>query len=250
MFKALADSGRRKLLDALFASDGQTLSALESCLPDMTRFGVMKHLRILEEAGLLVTVRAGREKKHYLNPAPIGDVYDRWVNKYAQPHLRILAGMKSKLENKAMTETKTQTNIIQTYIRATPQQVWDVMTNGEETEKFFFDTRLVSTLKVGDPFQYIDGKGEIAIDGVVLEIDPPTKLVCSFVQKWEGEAFEGGKVTYELTEMGEMTKVRLTHEGLPYGHPLVEATFGGWSYILSGLKTLIETGKRLETTSA
>ena len=97
VFKALADPTRRGLLDALFAEDGQTLSALEARVP-MTRFGVMKHLRVLEEAGLVVTRRRGREKLHFLNPVPIRLVHDRWVSKYAEPWAAGLADLKSDLE--------------------------------------------------------------------------------------------------------------------------------------------------------
>jgi len=86
VFRALADPTRRRLLDELFKDDGQTLSALEARLP-MTRFGVMKHLRVLEEAGLVVTRRRGREKLHFLNPVPIRLVHDRWVSKYAEPSI-------------------------------------------------------------------------------------------------------------------------------------------------------------------
>ncbi len=97
VFKALADPTRRQLLDRLFKQDGQTLTALEEDLP-MTRFGVMKHLRQLEEAGLVVTRRRGREKLHYLNPVPIRLVYERWVSKYAEPWVSGLTGLKRELE--------------------------------------------------------------------------------------------------------------------------------------------------------
>ena len=97
VFKALADPTRRSLLDALYEEDGQTLSALERRLP-MTRIGVMKHLRILEDAGLVTTQRRGREKLHFLNPVPIRQVYDRWVSKYAGPWAATLTGLKRQLE--------------------------------------------------------------------------------------------------------------------------------------------------------
>jgi DNA-binding transcriptional ArsR family regulator len=97
VFRALADPTRRSLLDELFKADGQTLSALESRLP-MTRFGVMKHLKVLEEAGLVVTRRRGREKLHFLNPVPIRLVYERWVSKYAEPMAATLTGLKRELE--------------------------------------------------------------------------------------------------------------------------------------------------------
>src|SRR6266699_5432509 len=97
VFRALADPTRRSLLDELFKADGQSLSALEQRLP-MSRFGVMKHLRVLEEAGLVVTRKRGREKLHFLNPVPIRLVYERWVSKYAEPWVSALTGLKSELE--------------------------------------------------------------------------------------------------------------------------------------------------------
>src|SRR6201985_3641860 len=97
VFKALADPTRRRLLDELFEEDGQTLSALEQRLP-MTRFGVAKHLKVLEEAGLVTTRRRGREKLHFLNPVPIREVHDRWVSKYAEPWASALTGLKRDLE--------------------------------------------------------------------------------------------------------------------------------------------------------
>jgi DNA-binding transcriptional ArsR family regulator len=97
VFKALADPTRRSLLDELFKEDGQSLSALESRLP-MTRFGVMKHLRVLEDAGLVTTKRRGREKLHFLNPVPIRLIHDRWVSKYAEPWAATLTGLKRRLE--------------------------------------------------------------------------------------------------------------------------------------------------------
>src|SRR3954463_10387874 len=97
VFRALADSTRRSLLDELFKEDGQTLTSLEQRLP-MTRFGVMKHLKVLEQAGLVKTKRRGREKLHFLNPVPIRLIYDRWVSKYAEPWAATLAGLKTRLE--------------------------------------------------------------------------------------------------------------------------------------------------------
>ncbi len=97
VFKALADPTRRELLDELFREDGQSLSALESRLP-MTRFGVMKHLRVLEEAGLVVTRKRGREKLHFLNPVPIRLIHDRWVSKYAEPWTSALVELKKSIE--------------------------------------------------------------------------------------------------------------------------------------------------------
>ena len=100
VFKALADHGRRLLLDALFARDGQTLGELCGHLPAMTRFGVMKHLGVLEQAGLVVTHRSGRVKHHFLNPVPIREIHDRWITKYAQPVAAAMVGLREQLEHR------------------------------------------------------------------------------------------------------------------------------------------------------
>ena len=100
VFKALADPTRRLLLDRLFATDGRTLTALESEV-DMTRFGVMKHLKVLEEAGLVVTRKSGREKLHFLNPVPIRLIHDRWIDKYTEHHVSALVDLKHELEKMA-----------------------------------------------------------------------------------------------------------------------------------------------------
>src|SRR6188768_811961 len=100
VFKALADPTRRFLLDRLFVRDGRTLTELESEV-DMTRFGVMKHLKVLEEANLVVTRRSGREKLHFLNPVPIRLIHDRWIDKYTEGHLTALMDLKTQLEEEA-----------------------------------------------------------------------------------------------------------------------------------------------------
>src|SRR5580693_3077642 len=131
VFKSLADPTRRSLLDELFRKDGQTLSELESRLP-MTRFGVMKHLRILERAHLVVTKRRGREKLHFLNPIPIRLVHDRWVSKYAEPWAAALSGLKHELEDKAMEK------VFEIYIKTTPERLWEAITNPEIRRKYNF----------------------------------------------------------------------------------------------------------------
>src|SRR6059036_3691426 len=131
VFRALADPTRRRLLDELFTADGQTLSALEADLP-MTRFGVMKHLRVLEEAGLVVVKRRGREKVHYLNPVPIRLVHDRWVSKYAEPWAAMLTGLKKGLEEQTMEK------VFEIYIKTTPERLWEALTNSEMRAKYSF----------------------------------------------------------------------------------------------------------------
>src|SRR4051812_48476953 len=141
VFRALADPTRRALLDELFRSDGQTLGALESRFA-MTRFGVMKHLRLLEEAGLVVTRRHGREKHHFLNPVPIRLIHDRWVSKYAEPWAAGLAGLKSDLE-------QTMEKVFEIYIRTTPERLWAAITDPEIRAKYNFGAGAHSDWKAG-----------------------------------------------------------------------------------------------------
>ena len=122
VFRALGDPSRRQLLDALFDHDGQTLGALCLGLASMTRFGVMKHLAVLEHAGLVVTRRHGREKLHYLNPLPIRLVHDRWISKYAERHVRALTELKRQLEGHPMTTNPLYVHEI--VIRASIDAVW------------------------------------------------------------------------------------------------------------------------------
>src|SRR5438477_12027371 len=129
VFKALADPSRRKLLDRLYRRDGPTLT--EMCeRVSMTRFGVMKHLRVLEEAGLVVTRKEGREKLHFLNPVPIRLVHDRWVSKYRAPFAAALSGLKSRLEH-----DMAETQVYELFIRTTPEKLWQALTDGQVTKK-------------------------------------------------------------------------------------------------------------------
>src|SRR3954464_15704909 len=125
VFRALADPTRRSLLDELFTEDGQTLSALESRLP-MTRFGVMKHLKVLEEAGLVVAKRRGREKLHFLNVVPIRLLPHRWVSKYSEPWAATLTGLKKSLEDRTMEK------VFEIYIKTTPERLWEAITDPEQ----------------------------------------------------------------------------------------------------------------------
>src|SRR5438067_12613135 len=141
VFRALADPTRRKLLDELFREDGQSLSQLEERF-SMTRFGVMKHLKQLEEAGLVVTRRRGREKLHFLNPVPIRLVHDRWVSKYAEPWVAGLSDLKHDLE-------KTMEKVFEIYIRTTPERLWEAITNLEIRAKYNFGAGVTSDWKPG-----------------------------------------------------------------------------------------------------
>lgn len=156
IFKALADPSRRKLLDLLHASDGRTLSDL--CVPlDMSRFGVMKHLNILEEAGLITSRKIGREKLHYLNAVPIRHIYERWVSKYAEPWVIGLTSLQNELERDTKMDMKPR-NINQIAIKAKPEQVWQALTDPAKTSKFWFNCAIRTTWEIESPFELWNGK--------------------------------------------------------------------------------------------
>jgi uncharacterized protein YndB with AHSA1/START domain len=245
IFRALADPTRRRLLDQLFKRDGQTLSALERRLP-MTRFGVMKHLRVLEDAGLIVTKRRGREKLHFLNPVPIRLVHDRWVSKYAEPWAATLSNLKHKLEGRTMEK------VFEIYIKTTPERLWDAITNPELRRKYSFGVGVHSDWKRGSPYKAETGPETISptmaiAEGENLEVDPPHRLVQSFRALWSDDVKSEGtsRVTWEIEQIEDSCRLTVTHDQLREGAN--DELFGGWPMVLSGLKTLLETGETLTT---
>lgn len=246
VFKALADPTRRALLDALFADDGQTLTSLEQQF-DMTRFGVMKHLRQLEDAGLVVVRRHGREKRHFLNPVPIGLIHDRWVSKYAEPWVGALADLKSTLETPT-TEEPLMEKVYEIYIRTTPEQLWHAIVDPDIRAKYNFGVRAESDWRVGATITMRSLKAESPLgDGEILELDPPRRLVHTMRAFWDDDvAAEGhSRVTWEIEQVADSCRLTVTHDQLREGAN--EQLYGGWPMILSGLKTWLETGQTLTT---
>lgn len=243
VFRALADPTRRSLLDALFARDGQSLSELEGRVA-MTRFGVMKHLRLLEEAGLVVTRRRGREKLHFLNPVPIRLVHDRWVSKFSAPWAASLVALKQTLEK----EPDPMEKVFEIYIKTTPQRLWDALTDPEQRARYSFG---VTARSVGTPGATWEGVHPNApgplMAGENLEMQPPHRLVQSFTALWSDEVRAAGtsRVTYEIERVADSCRLVVTHDELP--EDASAEIHGGWPMILSGLKTLLETGEELTT---
>ena len=240
VFKALADPTRRSLLDELFREDGQTLSALEERFP-MSRFGVMKHLKQLEEAGLVVTRRRGREKLHFLNPVPIRLVHDRWVSKYAEPWVAGLSDLKTRLET-------PMEKVFEIYIRTTPERLWEAITDPDIRSKYNFGARADSDWRVGSRIETTHPKAPGPLgEGEVLEVDPPRRLVHTMVALWSEEVKSEGssRVTWEIEPVGDSCRLTVTHDQLREGAN--EELYGGWPMILSGLKTWLETGELLTT---
>ena len=245
IFRALADPGRRVLLDRLFERDGQTLGELCAALPEMTRFGVMKHLGVLEAADLVTTQKVGREKRHYLNPVPIRLAHDRWIGKFAEPVVGAMSFLKRTLE----APMDPVDHVYSVYIKASPERIWRAITDGDDTVRYYFGTRVASTWAPGAKISYAYPDGSIAADGEVLEIEPGRRVAMSFHPRWspEIEADDPVRMTWAIEpgdEPGAPTRLVVTTAIVPGSR--IEAEFiSGTELIVSGLKTLLETGEPL-----
>jgi len=243
-FRALADPHRRTLLDCLRERDGQTLGELELALPEMTRFGVMKHLRVLEGAGLVTTRRDGRRKLHYLNPVPIRLISDRWISRYAAPLVDRMADVKHSVE--ATTPMTAPKHVYEIYIQAPRERVWQAITDPELTRQYYYGTGVYSDWKPGSPFRYTgDGGDGDSIVGEIVEIDPPRRLVQTFSFPSAPDDAPS-RVTWSLEERGAATLLTLVHDEFESETSTYRSVEHGWVPILSGLKTLLETGRSLE----
>jgi uncharacterized protein YndB with AHSA1/START domain/DNA-binding transcriptional ArsR family regulator len=238
VFKALADPTRRSLLDKLFKNDGLTLNAL-AAEAKMTRFGVMKHLSLLEQAGIIATRRRGREKLHYLNPIPIRLVHDRWVSKYTEPWAAALTDLKHRLEN-------NMEKVFEIYIKTTPERLWHAITDTEMRSKYTFGAIITSDWTPGSRYEGIGG-GRPILEGENLEVVPHRRLVQSFRALWGEDVKSEGtsRVTWEIEPVGDSCLLKVTHDQMREGAN--NQIYGGWPMILSGIKTLLETGELLTT---
>jgi uncharacterized protein YndB with AHSA1/START domain len=228
----------------------------------MSRFGVMKHLNVLEEAGLVVTRRRGRQKLHFLNPVPIRLVHDRWVSKYAEPWAAALSGIKSSLE-------RPMEKVFEIYIKATPERIWEAITDPDIRAKYNFGARPTSDWTPGSRVEMSARDGTVELgDGEVLEADPPRRLVHTMRALWSDDVKSEGfsRVTWEIEPVtadfargntsaagandtvspgGDSCRLTVTHDQLREGAN--NELYGGWPMVLSGLKTWLETGELLTT---
>ena len=239
VFGALGSPSRRRLLDVLRRKDGLTVQQLDAALPKVTRFATMKHLRILEDVGLVTTRRVGREKLHYLNPVPIRLLHDRWISKYAEPLMGTLSRLKSTLED-PMSQPR---HVYEVIIQTTPEKLWRALTEASETQKYFYNSRVETTWKAGDKIQYRMPDGSIAIEGQLIEVVPQRKFSQSCRALWDENVRKDPphKVTWEITPMGGACKLSVVHEDL--GPETAKQVSDGIVFIVSGLKTQLETGE-------
>ena len=246
VFRALNDPGRRVLLDRLFENDGQTLLELSRHLPAMTRFGVMSHLRLLEEAGLLVTRKVGRNKHHYLNPVPIRQVHDRWISKYNAPWVGALTEMKTHLEGGSIAMSGP-VHVYQVFIGCKVNDAWQALVDGEQTQHYYYGTKVESAWNEGSELRYLYPDGTVAADGNIIAIDPPNRLEITFHPRWDPEIDMAGptRMVWLVEEAEGTTKLTVELYDVKPGTRTFEEFAGGLSMIVSGLKTLLETGRPL-----
>ncbi|MEM8751922.1 MAG: metalloregulator ArsR/SmtB family transcription factor [Pseudomonadota bacterium] len=245
IFKALNDPTRRRLLDLLRAKDGQTLSDLVE-QTEMTRFGVMKHLGVLEEASLVVARRQGRFKHHHLNAAPLQTVIDRWIEPLlAKPLARMALDLKTVLEgDDAMKDADAEKPdvLLETWIRTTPDKLWAALTEPEMIRKYNVNGAAPKERIAGPgKFTHMTPDGNPMLSGDVQVYIPGERLEMTFEPHWVEDA-PPSRCVYEIEAKGATCKLTILHYNLPPG---MEGVRSGWSVTLSGIKTLLETGEAL-----
>ena len=215
----------------------------------MSRFGVMKHLALLEEAGLITTRKVGREKLHYLNAVPIREIYERWVSKYNEPWVAGLTELKSSLEREAIVAAKPK-HINRIAVKSTPEQVWQALTDPSMTSKFWYNGSIRANWAAGESYEIWNPNGEVQAKGRLLLVDPPRKLAMTWqLLSIEDTANEKpSRITWEIDPHAEfpgVTLVTVIHDEFEQSPRTSAVLEQGLPIVLSGLKTLLETGTRL-----
>jgi DNA-binding transcriptional ArsR family regulator/uncharacterized protein YndB with AHSA1/START domain len=265
VFRALGDPARRTLLDRLNSHSGLTLTELSADM-GMTRQSVTKHLAVLEAAELVTTLRRGREKLHFLNAAPINDIADRWIHHYDRARAQALSDLKTALEATPMDET---TFVYTTYIHATPEKVWQGLTDPAFTTRYWRHPKaggvaMSTDWAKGSTYDVAYDEAGLVIEHpeqVVLESDPYRRLSYTwhtFSPEWAAihgfdektaaawRAEPRSKVAFDLEEAGPgVVKLTVVHDGFVPGSEVLQGVSQGWPAVLGSLKTLLETGDPL-----
>ncbi|MFK0173006.1 ArsR/SmtB family transcription factor [Streptomyces sp. NPDC090306] len=248
VFRALADPTRRQLLDRLRERNGQTLRELCELL-DMARQSVTQHLDLLARAGLVTVVRRGRERLHYLNPAPIQEIEERWISGFDRPRLRALGAIRNQAEeHAAMTSnapTSVPTYVYVTYIHASAKDVWQALTDADLTARYWGHAN-VSDWQPGSAWEHrrADGSGAVDVVGRVVEAEPPSRLVITFDDTPAAPKDSASVVTFAVEPHEDIVRLTVTHENLP-NTEMLNGISKGWPAVLSNLKSLLETGRVL-----
>ena len=239
VFRALADPTRRALLDRLHERNGQTLGEL--CAPlEMARQSATQHLGVLEAANLVTTIRRGREKLHYLNPVPLWDIQERWIEKFERRRLRALSDIKHQAEEGIMAGRPSYVYV--TYIESSPERVWQALTDPELTGQYWGHSN-VSDWQPGSAWEHrrVDGSGIADVIGTVLESVPPRRLVMTFDAPGAEPPDGPTRVTFAIEPYHQIVRLTVTHENLADDEALT-AISAGWPAVCANLKSLLETG--------
>jgi DNA-binding transcriptional ArsR family regulator/uncharacterized protein YndB with AHSA1/START domain len=241
IFKALNDPARRALMDTLRRKDGQTLSDLEQGL-DMTRFGVMKHLKVLEAANLIVTKKSGRFKHHYLNAQPLQEVIDRWIEPFlAKPLARAMTDLKAKLEGDFAMSTPDF--MMQTFIRTTQDALWDALTDPDQIAAYHFaidDARHIEDGRGHDMFR---SDGTLMLRMSLIQEDPKTRLEFTFEPHWAAETPAPSRAVFVIEPQGDICKLTCEHYNVT---PAIDGVREGWARHVASLKSWLETGQPIK----
>lgn len=241
IFKALSDPARRTLLDSLRQRDGQSLGDLEQVLP-LSRFGVMKHLKLLEDAGLIVTRKQGRFKYHYLNVVPLQDMMDRWAAPFLQRQARALTELKLKLEKD--TDMGKPDFMMQTFIRCTQDALWAALTEADQMAAYHFACNAVEgSAQLNETTTFLYPNGEAMLRQVTTRLDPKTQIEMTFEPLFLGPDAPGSNMLYQIEPQGDMCKLTIEHYNMAPGQ---EGFAEGWARLASSLKTYLETGTGLK----
>lgn len=241
IFKALADPVRRSILDQLRAQDGQTLTDIEGHFA-MTRFGVMKHLKVLEDAGLIVTTRRGRFKYHYLNAARLQEMMDRWVAPFLQLQAAHLIDLKTKLERTA--KMGKPDFMMQTFIRCTQDALWEALTQADQMAAYHFMCNEVrGNAEVGNVTEFIKPDGDAMLRQATTELDPKIRIAQTFEPLFLGPDAPASHMVYLIEPQGDTCKLTIEHYDMAPGQ---EGFAEGWARIASSLKSYLETGKAMK----
>jgi uncharacterized protein YndB with AHSA1/START domain/DNA-binding transcriptional ArsR family regulator len=265
VFRALGEPGRRRLLDRLNERNGLTLTELSTGM-GVTRQSVSKHLDVLVAAGLVTTVRRGREKLHYLNAAPINDIAERWIHHYDRARAEALSDLKTALEATPMDQT---TFVYTTYINASPEKVWQGLTDPAFTRRYWRHPKaggvsFSSDWEKGSVYDVVYEDSGLVIqhpEQVVLEADPYRRLSYTWhtfspewadvhgfdeatAAAWRGEP--RSKVAFDIEDAGQgVVKLTVVHDGFELGSEVLQGISSGWPAVLASLKSLLETGEPL-----
>lgn len=251
VFRALSDPSRRQMLDLLKEKPGLNVNQLTEHF-EFSRFAVMKHLKILEKAGLVIARQSGRFKLLYLNAIPLQMISDRWMSRFSAqlaPRLtRLKHQLESENEERIMAESATELkHVFVTYIRTSRQRLWEALTSPEMTSQYYFDSALRSDLRPGSPIDFVmqdqEGQERVPVRGTVSEMIPRQRLVYTF--QFTDRSDPPSRVAYDIEEERGLLKLTVTHDQFEQQNSTYQEVSSGWPYILSGLKTLVETGSPL-----